>query len=360
MQVLVVDDSMLFRKVVRDALSADPRIEVVGSAADGKAALEKIEQLHPDAITLDLEMPIIDGLEVLRQLRDRADAPAVIIVSAFTDAAAALTAQALRLGAFDFVLKPTGANIDENRQRLQADLLPKIHLLTERNDPAHGKAAKPTRRSWQPKAGLPEVAPERRPERPPEIVAIGISTGGPSALHEMLPKLPKDLPVPVVIVQHMPPKFTRSLADDLDRRCQVRVVEAAEGDRLLPGTVYIAPGGKQMKLESLAHGFNVQITDDPPEKCCKPSVDYLFRSLAKQIGPKVMAVVMTGMGDDGYEGCKLLKQRGAHIVAQDAASCVVYGMPRQIVEHGLADMVRPLDKIAETIDQAVRSGAVTC
>lgn len=364
MRVLVVDDSMLFRKVVRDALSADSSVEVVGSAADGKVALEKIEQLHPDAITLDLEMPIIDGLEVLRRLRNRPDAPAVIVVSAFTDAAAALTAQALRLGAFDFVLKPTGANIDENRQRLEADLLPKIHVLAERRDSAHAKAKAPTRKTRQTETPsveeTAETAPERRPERPPEIVAIGISTGGPSALNEMLPKLPKDLPVPVVIVQHMPPKFTRSLADDLDRRCAVRVVEASDGERLQPGTVYIAPGGQQMKLESLAHGFNVHITDDPPEKCCKPSVDYLFRSLAMQVGPKVMAVIMTGMGDDGHDGCKLLKQRGAHIVAQDEASCVVYGMPRQIVEHGLADMVRPLNEIAETIEQAVRSGAVTC
>jgi two-component system chemotaxis response regulator CheB len=163
-----------------------------------------------------------------------------------------------------------------------------------------------------------------------------------------------------VVVQHMPPKFTRSLADDLDRRCAVHVKEAAHGERLQPGTVYIAPGGQQMKLESMAHGFNVVITDDPPEKCCKPSVDYLFRSLAQQLGPRVLAVIMTGMGDDGHVGCKLLKQRGAHVMAQDAASCVVYGMPRQIIENGLADLVRPLAEIAETIDQAVRPGAVLC
>lgn len=346
---------MLFRKVVRDALATEPGVEIVGSAADGKSALEKIEQLHPDAITLDLEMPVVDGLEVLRQLRNQPHAPGVIVVSAFTDAAAALTAQALRLGAFDFVLKPTGANIDENRVRLTADLLPKIRVLAER-------------RKLKLHADAPAVPPpttiaklsESLPERPPEIVAIGISTGGPAALHEMLPKLPKDLPVPVVIVQHMPPKFTRSLADDLDRRCAVHVKEATHGERLQPGTVYIAPGGQQMKLESMARGFNVVITDDPPEKCCKPSVDYLFRSLALQMGPRVLAVIMTGMGDDGHSGCKLLKQRGAHVMAQDAASCVVYGMPRQIIESNLADLIRPLGEIAETIDQAVRPGAVLC
>lgn len=344
---------MLFRKVVRDALATEPGVEIVGSAADGKSALEKIEQLRPDAITLDLEMPIVDGLEVLRQLRNRPDAPGVVVVSAFTDAAAALTAQALRLGAFDFVLKPTGANIDENRVRLAEDLLPKIRVLAERRNlklPAEAIPAAPTN----------APVAERLPERPPEIVAIGISTGGPAALHEMLPKLPKDLPVPVVIVQHMPPKFTRSLADDLDRRCAVHVKEAAHGERLQAGTVYIAPGGQQMKLEAMARGFNVVITDDPPEKCCKPSVDYLFRSLAQQVGPRVLAVIMTGMGDDGYSGCKLLKQRGAHVMAQDAASCVVYGMPRQIIENGLADLIRSLAEIAETIDQAVRPGAILC
>jgi two-component system, chemotaxis family, protein-glutamate methylesterase/glutaminase len=354
-RVLVVDDSMLFRKVVRDALGAEPAIEIVGSAADGRAALEKIDALKPDVITLDLEMPEVDGLGVLRQLRQRSHSPGVIVVSAFTDAGAALTNQALRLGAFDFVLKPSGANINDNRERLATDLLPKIRLLAERRQLVLEQARRPA-----PAEAAPAKASESWPERPPKLVAIGISTGGPSALHEMLPRLPADLPVPVVIVQHMPPKFTRSLADDLDRRSNVHVKEAAAGDRLQAGTVYIAPGGQQMKVEALAHGLAVRITDDPPEKCCKPSVDYLFRSLAEQVGARVLAVIMTGMGDDGFVGCQLLKERGAHVLAQDAASCVVYGMPRQVIEHGLADVVRPLDGIAEAIDQAVRARAVAC
>ena len=355
-RVLVVDDSMLFRKVVRDALAHDPGIEVIGSAADGRTALAKIEQLRPDAITLDLEMPEVDGLEVLRQLRRRSAPPGVIVVSALTDAGATLTAQALRLGAFDFVLKPNGPNFDENRERLQADLLPKIRMLAERRkimlDGDHATA----------NCGLviPAKATLAVPQRPPEIVAIGISTGGPAALHEMLPQLPADLPVPVVIVQHMPSKFTRSLAEDLDRQCAVHVIEAQDGGRLQAGTVYIAPGGLQTRVERHPLGLEFCVTDDPPEKCCKPSVDYLFRSLAEQLGPRVLAVIMTGMGDDGTAGCKLLKQRGAHVIAQDAASCVVYGMPRQIVEHGMADEICPLEALAETIGQAVRRGAVTC
>jgi two-component system, chemotaxis family, protein-glutamate methylesterase/glutaminase len=354
-RVLVVDDSMLFRKVVRDALTLDPAIEVVGSASDGRAALEKIEQFKPDAITLDLEMPDIDGLGVLKQLRERPHPPSVIVVSAFTDAGAALTNQALRLGAFDFVLKPSGANINENRDRLAADLLPKMRLLAE-GQLAVSRAHSPAKT----RPAVPEKASEKFPEQPPRLVAIGISTGGPSSLHEMLPKLPADLPVPVVIVQHMPAKFTRSLAEDLDRRSKLRVKEAEDGERLLAGTVYIAPGGRQMKVEAQLFSLKVRITDDPPEKCCKPSVDYLFRSLADQVGARVLAVIMTGMGDDGTSGCKLLKLRGAHVLAQDAASCVVYGMPRQVIESGLADMVRPLDGIAEAIEQAVGSRAAAC
>jgi two-component system, chemotaxis family, protein-glutamate methylesterase/glutaminase len=353
-RVLVVDDSMLFRKVVRDALATEPGIDVVGWAADGRAALEKIDTLKPDAMTLDLEMPEVDGLEVLRQLRQRPNPPSVIVVSALTDAGATQTTKALRLGAFDFVLKPNGAHLDDNRAQLAADLLPKIRLLADR---LTGSAEPRVSRVETAISAAPPTAMSRKR---PEIVAIGISTGGPSALHVMLPKLPADLPVPVVIVQHMPPKFTRSLADDLDRLCGIQVGEAADGGRLQAGHVYIAPGGLQTRIEHPPRGLEFCITDDPPEKCCKPSVDYLFRSLAEHVGSRVLAVIMTGMGDDGTLGCQLLKQRGAQVIAQDAASCVVYGMPRQVIEHGLADIVRPLDGIAEAIDRVVRAGAVAC
>lgn len=354
MRALVVDDSMLFRKVVRDALAQEPGVEVVGSAGDGRSALEKIDQLKPDVITLDLEMPGIDGLEVLRQLRTRPAPPAVIVISALTEAGAEMTTKALRLGAFDFVLKPNGPKLDENQARLQLELLPKIELLADR---------KHIKLNGQPAPAKCEVilhAPQHTatPSRAPEIIAIGISTGGPSALHEMLPKLPASLSVPVVIVQHMPPKFTRSLADDLNRHCALEVQEAQDATRLQPGHVYIAPGGYQMKIEQFPRGLEIRITDDPPEKSCRPSVDYLFRSLAEIMGPRVLAVIMTGMGDDGFQGCQILKRHGARVMAQDAASCVVYGMPRQIVDHGLADMIRPLDAIADTIVEAVCGGVV--
>jgi two-component system, chemotaxis family, protein-glutamate methylesterase/glutaminase len=345
---------MIFRKVVRDALAAEPFIEVVGSASDGRAALEKIVQLKPDAITLDLEMPEVDGLEVLRRLHDKSSAPGVIVVSALTEEGASMTTQALKLGAFDFVLKPNGPNMDENRTRLADDLLPKIRLLAERRHLLDGPHT-PAKCDLV----LPKPA-AKQPRRRPELVAIGISTGGPSALHAMLPKLPADLCVPVVIVQHMPAKFTRSLADDLDRQCAVHVSEAFDGVRLQAGHVYIAPGGMQTRIERFPRGLEIRVTDDPPEKCCKPSVDYLFRSLANELGDRVLAVIMTGMGDDGTVGCRLLKERGAEVIAQDAASCVVYGMPRQIVEHGLADAIRPLDAIADAIAERVMSRATVC
>jgi two-component system, chemotaxis family, protein-glutamate methylesterase/glutaminase len=355
-RVLVVDDSMLFRKVVRDVLAEAPGVEVVGTAADGRAALQKIEQLRPDAVTLDLEMPEIDGLAVLRQLKEHPNPPGVIVVSALSDAGATMTTEALRLGAFDFVLKPNGASMDENRQRLETDLLPKIRFLAERLELTLNVEPAPAKCDLV----LPPRFQTALPKKKPELVAIGISTGGPSALNVMLPKLPADLPVPVLIVQHMPPKFTKSLAEDLDRHCKLDVSEAADGGRLQAGHVYIAPGGFQTRVERHPRGLEIRVTDDPPEKCCKPSVDYLFRSLADQMGERVLAVIMTGMGDDGMVGCKLLKARGAHVIAQDAASCVVYGMPRQIIENGLADTIRPLDAIAEAIENAVRTGAVTC
>jgi two-component system chemotaxis response regulator CheB len=354
--VLVVDDSLLFRKVVRDALAHEPGVEVVGSAADGRAALAKISQFQPDAVTLDLEMPAVDGLEVLRQLRYRAAPPGVIVVSALTDAGAALTTQALRLGAFDFVLKPSGPNFNENRDRLASDLLPKIRLLASQRKlaPVAGQAAGAC-------GTLPPLVPAAAtPWTRPEIVAIGVSTGGPSALHVLLPKLPADFPLPIVVVQHMPPKFTRSLADDLDRHCSLHVTEAATGDCLRPGTVYFAPGGFQTRIVRHPHGLELCVTDDPPEKSCKPSVDYLFRSLAEQFGPRVLAVIMTGMGDDGAVGSRLLKRRGSHVIAQDQASCVVYGMPRQVIEQGIADVVSPLESLHDAILHAVSGGVVPC
>jgi two-component system, chemotaxis family, protein-glutamate methylesterase/glutaminase len=354
MRVLVVDDSTVFRKVVRDALAAQPGVEVVGVAPDGRRALEKFQQLQPDLITLDVEMPELDGLGVLAELQRLQAEVNVIMVSAATTAAAAQTAQALRLGAFDFIQKPNGPTLERNVELLRAELAPKIAALAELAGETHSGAdfCSVTPVAVQPFLTLRPAAPFRGAS----IVAIGVSTGGPSALSRLLPKLPASFPTPIVIVQHMPPVFTKSLADDLNRNCQLTVKEAVDGEPLVAGVVYIAPGGRQMKLAGSAAAPSVVVTDDPPERSCRPSVDYMFRSVADTFGGQTLAVILTGMGDDGTAGCRVLKRQGAQIAVQDQSSCVVYGMPRQVVEAGLADVVCPLADMHDVILRAVAKG----
>jgi two-component system chemotaxis response regulator CheB len=352
MRVLVVDDSTVFRKVVRDALAAQPGVEVVGVAADGRRALEKVQQLKPDLITLDVEMPELDGLAVLAELQRLQAEVNVIMVSAATTAAAAQTAQALRLGAFDFIQKPNGPTLERNVELLRAELAPKIAALAELEAPAESTPAVPPQTPVEPvRAVAPAV-----PFRGAAVVAIGVSTGGPSALSRLLPNLPASFPTPIVIVQHMPPVFTKSLAEDLGRHCRIRIKEAVDGESLVAGTAYIAPGGRQMKLAGNALAASVVVTDDPPERSCRPSVDYLFRSVADIYGGQALAVILTGMGDDGTAGCRVLKRQGAQIAAQDQASCVVYGMPRQVAESGLADVICPLAEMHEVMLRAVARG----
>ncbi|MCA9122145.1 MAG: chemotaxis response regulator protein-glutamate methylesterase [Planctomycetaceae bacterium] len=364
MRVLVVDDSTLFRKFVRDALLELPDVEVVGVAANGKIALEKLETLCPDLLTLDIEMPELDGLGVLRELRQRHSSVGVILLSAFTGAGARMTTTGLGLGAFDFVLKPTGNNAKDSLATLRNDLLPKVKAFVESRRTKNSQSV--SRRLASDVSASPCTVTEHAT---PEVIVIGVSTGGPKALATLLPKLPADLPVPVMIVQHMPPLFTATLAADLNRDCRLNVCEAQDYQRVEPGNIYIAPGGKQMGLvgHSRPRGevgvsvpMRIRITDDEPERGCKPSVDYLFRSAAEIYDHRVLAVVMTGMGDDGTAGCRILKQHGAQVVAQNEASCVVYGMPRSVVEAGLADIVCPLDHIATTIGKLVGQGRLLC
>lgn len=357
LRVLVVDDSTIFRKVVRDVLADVPNLEVIGVAANGKIALAKIGQLRPDLITLDLEMPELDGLGVLRELQTLDSPPAVILLSAHTKRGAQATTTALELGAFDFVLKPSCSDAERSLQQLRADLIPKIEALCSRrnlNQAANANSPAPP----IPDAPLTSYVPDQSSDRhtvPPKVVSIGVSTGGPVALGHLIPRLPADFPVPILIVQHMPAVFTRSLADELDRNSVLAVREAVDGDRIEAGTVLIAPGGQQMKVLPRALSPVVSVTDDPPERNCKPSVDYLFRSVANVYGPACLGVVLTGMGDDGLLGCKLLKRKGATIIAQDEASSVVYGMPRQIVENNLADLVAPLRRLPQTIMHFARA-----
>lgn len=357
LRVLVVDDSALYRKIVRAALEGIPDVEVIGVAHNGKTALERIVELKPDLLTLDIEMPELDGLGVLRGITEQKLPVGAIMCSSLTSRGAAVTTEALRLGAFDFVLKPVSESPENGLLRLKQDLTPKVNAFAtaSRVKRSLGSTLAVTdRTSSTPVVMPPLINSTGRPLRP-DVVVIGVSTGGPAALSHVIPQLPADLAVPVLIVQHMPPLFTKSLADDLRRTSKLTVTEAADGDVIKPGQVWIAPGGKQMKVEYGGSGLVIRVTDDAPERNCKPSVDYLFRSVANCYGGKVLGVIMTGMGDDGTEGCKQLRRVGASIIAQNEATCVVYGMPRNIVENGLATATCPLDQIAPNIVRIVQN-----
>lgn len=357
LRVLVVDDSALYRKIVRDVLSGMPGVEVVGAANNGLIALDRIESLRPDVVTLDLEMPQLDGHGVLKQLAGKPNAPRAIMVSAFTAQGAQSTTAALREGAFDFILKPATKSLEMSIQQLRRDLAPKIDACRSIATPSLRRAPTSAAPIRQAPAAPPRPAARRRVDLPPQIVAIGVSTGGPQALVRLLPKLPANFPCPIVIVQHMPAMFTASLAEDLNRRCSLNVSEGKHGQVVRRGDIVIAPGGKQMRIVRRDGENVVEITDDPPERNCKPSVDYLFRSVAASHGGASLGVVLTGMGDDGTLGAKALRESGAEIVAQDQASCVVYGMPKAVIEAGLADVVSPLDMMATTIVNHARGGS---
>ncbi|OQX20390.1 MAG: chemotaxis response regulator protein-glutamate methylesterase [Desulfobulbaceae bacterium A2] len=369
LRVLVVDDTIVYRKAISDVLQTLPYIEVVGVAHNGVIAMSKVRSLKPDLLTLDIEMPEMNGIEVLQRLQEEAPQTGVIMVSTLTAEGGALTIKALELGAFDYLLKPASHNLQESTQYLKDMLTPMIQAFAQgRGTLAAIRTSAASAGATVHKAGLgaqfqqrssaPPVAaaPAAQRRGKSEIIAIGISTGGPNALSRMMPELPGDLGVPVVIVQHMPPVFTQSLANSLNSKCALTVKEAENGEALQANTAYIAPGGKQMKLVASADGRNrlVRITDDPPENSCRPSADYLFRSVADYYVGRTTAVIMTGMGSDGTKGLQVLKQKGALIIAQNKESCVVYGMPKAPVETGLADVVAPLDRIAAEIVKSVK------
>lgn len=351
LKVLVVDDAAIYRKIVAETLRSMPDVEVVSAAANGRAALDKIQELRPDLITLDVEMPELDGVQLLRRLRVLDRRVGVVMLSAFTSGGAATTMEALSLGAFDFVLKPSGPDVAANHALLAAELTEKVAAFHAR------------RRRALPAQSGPSIttAAEGDVKRsPPEVVCLGISTGGPEALGKMLPQLPADLPVPMFVVQHMPPLFTKSLADDLDKRCRLRVSEGVDSQLVGPGEIVIAPGGRHMRIERQPPHFVVRLSDDPPENSCRPAVDYLFRSAAKICGARTLAVIMTGMGSDGTKGLRELKRLGAPIIAQDEATCVVFGMPAQPIAEALVDVVAPLNKIAEQITLFTRRREAVC
>ncbi len=371
LRVLVVDDTIVYRKAVSDIIEEIPGVELAGVAHNGKIAISKIQTLKPDILTLDIEMPEMNGIEVLEELQRSHPGIGVIMLSTLTAEGSDMTMRALELGAFDFILKPQSKNQIEGKKEIRAALEPILRAFAKSRHASSlisskGKIPSPTLSLRSPvPSGPPGGTRVLKPLGPKptvlrrgksEIVAIGISTGGPNALNQMLPRLPGDLGVPVVIVQHMPPVFTKSLAASLDKKCALTVKEAVNGENILPNVVYIAPGGKQMKLVAGTDGQHrrIKITDDPPENSCRPSVDYLFRSVADYYVGRATAVIMTGMGSDGTLGLGILKQKSAYIIGQDEATCIVYGMPKAPADLGYLDIVAPLGKIADEIVSSVK------
>ncbi|TQS39609.1 chemotaxis-specific protein-glutamate methyltransferase CheB [Cryptosporangium phraense] len=389
-RVLVVDDSVVVRRLIVDALTDDPGIEVVGTASNGRLALAKVDELKPDVMTLDIEMPVLDGLGTLRELRPKHKRLPVIMFSTLTANGATATLDALAAGASDYVCKPANVgSVRESIQSVREQLIPRIYALAPRQRPG-AAPARPGMPPARPGAGAPPgrpgalagrpplgapVRPGAAPSGPPgpagrppiraakggtgnriDCIAVGCSTGGPDALAKVVQGFPKDLPVPVVVVQHMPPVFTKMFADRLDRGSQVKVVEAVAGTPLAPGTVYIAPGDKHLEVMRQGTAVLTKLHEGPPENSCRPAVDPLFRSVASVYGAHALTVVLTGMGQDGKKGCEVLAKVGSEIVVQDEETSVVWGMPGAVATAGLADAVLPLGMISDTLLARVGHG----
>ena len=340
-RVLIVDDSVVIRQVLSELLLSDPDIKIAGTASSGALALSLIPQLKPDLVTLDLEMPGMDGLETLAGIRKLSSKLPVIMFSTFTERGAAVTLEALARGATDYVTKPTHAgNTKAARQRVREELIPKIKSLCT------------------PRVSLPRPLPVTTVARvrvrvPIDIVAIGTSTGGPNALADLIPQFPATFPVPIVIVQHMPPMFTRQLAERLNALTPLLVQEAQEGKKLATGQVWIAPGDYHMTVARRASDVVLTMNQRSPEQACRPSVDVLFWSVAETFGAHALAVVLTGMGADGTRGAQAIREARGEVLVQDEATSVIWGMPGSVVAAGQADCICPLRGIASEVVRRV-------
>jgi two-component system chemotaxis response regulator CheB len=380
--VLVVDDSVVIRRLITDALGEDPEIRVVGTAPNGRIAMTKIEQLRPDLVTLDIEMPVMNGLETLRAIRGLYPRLPVIMFSTLTAAGATATLDALAAGASDYVTKPANVgSIAESIRSVREQIIPRIHALCARRGlttlrrplaPPHAPpAGSPSLKTVPPAAVTRPAAPvSPSPAAPPatltrpktvhtgriDVITIGCSTGGPDALARVVKAFPVNLAAPVLVVQHMPPVFTKMFADRLDRTAAVTVVEATNDMPVKPGTIYIAPGDFHMEIQRRGTEVIIRLNTGPPENFCRPAVDPLFRSVARTYGGATLAVVLTGMGQDGKRGAETLRAAGAEVIVQDEATSVVWGMPGAIAGAGLANAVLPLDEIAQHVLTRVTGG----
>lgn len=350
--VLVADDSALVRRLISGVLNDAPDIKVIGTAQNGARAIERIAELKPDILTLDIEMPVMDGLTAMREIHQRFPRLPVIMVSTLTQSGASVTLDALAAGARDYVTKPSNSiSLKDSLGELSAQLLPRIRALVGKRAPAAQRSA-PRRPVSQP---VKTTAPRSAPARALQVVAIGSSTGGPDALARVLSAIREKPTVPLVAVQHMPPVFTTMLAQRLDRLGPVDVVEAADGQPLQAGTLYIAPGGRHLEVARRGNTVITKLHDGAPENYSRPSVDVLFRSVAEVYPGSGIAIVLTGMGRDGKEGSAIMGSGGSMIVAQDEDSSVVWGMPGAVYEAGLADSTLPLDHIGPFLNKRVSS-----
>ncbi|TSE18579.1 Chemotaxis response regulator protein-glutamate methylesterase [Tepidimonas alkaliphilus] len=357
-KVVVVDDSALVRSLLAEIINRQPDMECVGTAADPLQAREIIRERNPDVITLDVEMPKMDGLEFLARLMRLRPMP-VVMVSTLTEQGAETTLKALELGAVDFVAKPR-IGVSAGLQELADDIVEKIRIAAK----AHVRrlAAPPPTPAVRGSAASGPAAPAAAAPTPirlstEKVICIGASTGGTEAIKEILMELPADAPA-VVITQHMPPGFTASFAARLDSLCRIRVAEARDGERILPGHAYVAPGGKQFSIARSGANYVAVVDDSPPVNRHKPSVEVLFRSCARVLGPNAIGVMLTGMGGDGAQAMKEMRDAGAYNIAQDEASCVVFGMPKMAIQAGAVHEVLPLKQIARAIMERVSVAGV--
>jgi two-component system chemotaxis response regulator CheB len=355
-RILIVDDSVVIRRLLSNVLSTDPAIEVAGTAPSGALALAKIPQVNPDLITMDVEMPDMNGLEALASIRKSyPDLPVIMFTSA-NEKSASIALDALALGAKEFVVKPANlGTLDASLHYIQEHLIDKIKSLCARLKEANTISLPSA--SAENKSPILLSVSSVHSERL-DVVAIGISTGGPNALAELIPQIPGDIPIPIVIVQHMPPLFTKLLADRLAAKAAIRVSEAVMGEILQPGHAYIAPGDFHMAFLKNGEAVRISLHQGPPENSCRPAVDVLFRSVAEIYGAAALALVMTGMGKDGLRGCERIKEAGGQIVVQDEATSVVWAMPGAVANAGLAEKILPLNDLSGEIVRRVRKGRV--
>lgn len=349
LKILIVDDSLIVQSIVSQFINKDPAFELVGKAENGQIALQKIETLRPDVIILDIEMPVMDGFGVLDQIKKMSYKPYVIMFSTLTSRGAEQTIKALTLGATDYIPKPSAAmdlnSVFEELTRKLKQFKPVIHLEKKNNAVPFSQE----KVSITP-ARPPVIPVASTSSRSVRVISIGVSTGGPDALLKIIPRLTKVNLPPVLIVQHMPPLFTKQLANQLNSQSKLNVLEGEEGMVIQAGHIYIAPGGRHMTIEKKGISEVLALNDNPPENFCRPAADVLFRSVAKIHGKYSLNLILTGMGRDGFEGMKELKSNGGYIIAQDQESCVVYGMPSYVVNANLADEVLPLNLIASRIE----------